>query len=103
MRTPDGKDHELEFEFVEVVPPERLVWRSADVPHRPEEAYRDNVMTVTLEAAGARTRWTLVTRFRSIAARDLAAGIGFTRILGEGTDKLDDVLQALRAKGVDHA
>ncbi len=95
MRTPDGAEQAMDFVFVEVVPPERLEWRSADAG-RPGLGYRDNVMTVTLEADGSRTRWKLVTRFRSLADRDAAIGIGFTRVLGEGVEKLDAILRELR-------
>jgi len=93
MRTPDGAEHPMEFVFVEVVPPERLVWRNADAS--PGPAYRDNVMTVTLEEEGRRTRWKLVTRFRSVAERDAALGIGFTAVLGEGTEKVEAILREL--------
>jgi uncharacterized protein YndB with AHSA1/START domain len=95
MRTPDGVDHEMEFVFVEVVRPERLVWRNADHGKRSENGYRDNIMTVTLEEAGRQTRWKLVTRFTSIANRDLAVRIGFTTVLGEGTEKFNDLVKAL--------
>jgi len=95
MRTPDGVDHDLEFVFVEVVKPERLAWRNADHGKRPGNGYRDNVTTVTLEEAGRKTRWELVTRFRSFADRDDAVRIGFTRVLGEGTEKFNDLVKAL--------
>lgn len=95
MRTPGGVEHELEFVFLEVVKPERLVWRNADHGKRPREDFHDNVMTVTLEEAGRRTRWTLVTTFRSIAARDLAARSGFTQVLGEGVEKMNGLVEEL--------
>jgi len=88
MRTPDGSEHALEFVFVEVVKPERLAWRSTDRgatlggPH-------DNLMTVTLEAAGRKTRWKLVVRFPSMADREAARRMGFATVLSEGTDKLN--------------
>jgi uncharacterized protein YndB with AHSA1/START domain len=94
MRTPDGVEHELHFVFVEVVKPERLVWRSVADGGRPPEGIHDNTMTVTLEDAGTQTRWKLVTRFGSIALRDLAVRMGFTRFLGEGTDRFDEVLRS---------
>jgi uncharacterized protein YndB with AHSA1/START domain len=94
MRTPDRVDHEFELVFVEVVRPERLVWRSAGGA----PGYHDNTMTVTLEASGRRTRWTLVTRFKTMADRDLAARSGFTTVLGEGTDRFDEALQALQVE-----
>lgn len=93
MRTPDGTEHALRFEFVEVVKPERLVWRSADRgstlggPH-------DNLMTITLEAEGDKTRWRLVARFPSIADREAAARMGFSTVLAEGAEKLNQLVRA---------
>jgi uncharacterized protein YndB with AHSA1/START domain len=55
MRTPDGVDHALEFVFLEVKPPERLVWRTAG-PAAGAGGPHDNTMTVTLTPAGERTR-----------------------------------------------
>ena len=95
MRTPDGAEHELEFVFVEVVRPERLAWRNARPERRPELAYRNNTTTVTLEEAGRKTRWKLVARFGSIEGRDAALRIGFTAVLGEGTDKFAELLRTL--------
>ncbi len=91
MRTPDGVDHALEFVFVEVKPPERLVWRTAG-PAAGAGGPHDNTMTVTLTAAGKRTRWRLLVEFGSAADREAALGIGFTTVLGEGCDKLDALL-----------
>jgi len=93
MRTPDGSEHELLFVFVEVVKPERLSWRSADYgqgggPHQ-------NLMTVTLEADGRQTRWTLVTRFASLEDREQAQRIGFATVLAEGTDRFNDLVKSL--------
>jgi uncharacterized protein YndB with AHSA1/START domain len=93
MRTPDGVDHPMEFVFVEVVKPERLGWRNAEPAKG--GGYQDNVTTVTLEEDGRRTRWKLVTRFRSLADRDAALGIGFTMVLGQGVEKFDAILREL--------
>lgn len=95
MRTPDGTEYPMELEFVEVVPPEKLVWKRADDGKPSPGGPHDNVMTVTLEAVGNRTRWQLVTRFRSFADRAEALEIGFTTVLGEGVDKLGAVLAEL--------
>ena len=92
MRTPDGVEHEMVFVFVEVQKPERLVWRT----HLPSASGgpHDNVMTVTLEDAGPKTRWTLVTRFRNLADRERAKQMGFTDVLAEGTEKFNDLVKA---------
>jgi uncharacterized protein YndB with AHSA1/START domain len=95
MRTPDGEDHTMDYVFVEVVKPERLVWRNAEGGAGPSGGPHDNVMTVTLEEAGRKTKWTLVAKFRSMADREMARKIGFAGVLGEGTEKLNDIVKAL--------
>jgi uncharacterized protein YndB with AHSA1/START domain len=91
MRTPDGQEHRLEFVFVEVVEPERLSWRAERGVHG-EPA---SLSTLTLEERGRRTRVTFVTRFSSVAERDLAMSWGFSRVLAEGVEKMAAVLAAL--------
>lgn len=95
MRTPDGAEHEMEFVFVEVVRPEKLVWRSAGGDRGPGPGPHRNTMTVTLEDAGQRTKWTLVTRFESLADREAADRIGFASVLTEGTDRLNALVRSL--------
>ncbi len=94
MRTPDGTEHAMEFVFVEVVKPEKLVWKNAG-GKAASSGPHDNLMTVTLEAAGNQTRWMLVTRFNSFADRDAAQKIGFTSVLAEGTEKFDALVRQL--------
>ncbi len=93
MRTPDGHEFPLDFVFVEVVPPERLSWKNAHAAP-PGMPFHENTVTVTLEADGPRTRWTMVARFRSLADRDGAMGFGFAKVLGEGVEKLVGILAA---------
>ena len=50
-------------------------------------------MTVTLEAAGSKTKWKLVVRFTSIEFRDAALGMGFTTVLTEGAEKLNGLVK----------
>lgn len=95
MRTPGGSEHSMEFVFVEVVKPERLVWKSADYGKSTSGGPRVNLMTVTLEAAGNQTKWQLVTRFNSFADRDAARKMGFTSVLAEGTEKFDALVKQL--------
>jgi uncharacterized protein YndB with AHSA1/START domain len=90
MRTPDGVDHTMDYVFVEVKAPERLVWCHANFgvggPH-------DNHMTVTLEDLGDKTKWTLVARFVSEADRVLAQQMHFAEVLGQGCDKLNGIVR----------
>ncbi len=93
MRTPDGAEFKMEFVFVEVVKPEKLVWKNVD--HGKHGGPHDNLMTVTLEEAGRQTKWKLVARFTSLADRDAALRMGFTTVLSEGTEKFNDLVKAL--------
>jgi uncharacterized protein YndB with AHSA1/START domain len=97
MRTPDGGEFKMEFVYVEVVRPERLVWKNSD-HGKPQPPGRLSVInTVTLEDAGRQTRWRLIARFESIAERDLAVKKGFTSVITQGSEKLNDVVRALSA------
>jgi uncharacterized protein YndB with AHSA1/START domain len=58
MHGPDGKDYANECAFVEVVPPERVVFDHLETMHR----FR---MTITWDAEGGRTRVTWRMRFES--------------------------------------
>jgi uncharacterized protein YndB with AHSA1/START domain len=93
MRAPDGNEYSCEFEFIEVVKPKKLVWRTAE-PGPMSQGPHGNVMTVTLEAAGQRTRWKLLVNFRSFEDREAARQIGFSTVLAEGAEKLNELLRA---------
>ncbi len=92
MRMPNGEDLVMEVVFLEVVKPERLVWENVDHGKRAPGGHPTSRMTVTLEAVGKKTKWTLVTRFGSIEERDAANRIGFANVIAEGTEKLAEVL-----------
>jgi uncharacterized protein YndB with AHSA1/START domain len=96
MRTPDGHELKLEFVFIEVVRPERLVWQNTSHGKpKPSGGPPTSVMTVTLEDAGQQTKWTLVTRFDSFADRDLAVRSDFAKFIEQGSEKLDAIARAL--------
>ncbi|UVK46580.1 SRPBCC domain-containing protein [Mesorhizobium sp. AR07] len=87
MRFPDGKELEMNFVFVEVDEPHRLVWQHAD--HGVHQGGPPvSVTTVTLRDLGAQTRWEMITRFKSIAARDVAVGMGFIKPIAASTERL---------------
>jgi uncharacterized protein YndB with AHSA1/START domain len=92
MRTPDGNEFPGEYVFLEVAPPERLVWRNADFdagsgPHC-------NVMTVTLTDAGDETEWKLVVRFKSMTDRQAARDMQFTHVLSQGCERVEELVRA---------
>ncbi len=96
MRMPNGAELAMEVVFLEVMKPERLVWQHVDHGKRPPgSGHPTSHMTVTLEAIGKKTKWTLVTRFASLEDREIANRIGFADVIAEGTDKLVDLLRTL--------
>jgi hypothetical protein len=101
MRTPDGTEIPMEFVYVEVVRPEKLVWKNVEHGKAPPPGRLNVLNTVTLEDAGAETRWQLVAQFDSVADRDLALEKGFTRVITQGSEKLDDVARALHASAAE--
>jgi uncharacterized protein YndB with AHSA1/START domain len=96
MRTPDGHELRLEFVFLEVVKPEKLSWQNAaHGKPKPLGAPPTSVMTVTLEEAGDKTKWMLVTRFDTFAERDVALKSDFSKYIAEGSEKLNDIAKSL--------
>jgi len=94
MRTPDGTEFPMEFVYVEVVKPSRLVWKNArPVANLNRAANITN--TVTLEDAGKETNMTLVSRFDSIEERDRSMNMGYSRVIGQGSEKLDAIAKRL--------
>jgi len=97
MRSPDGHEFAIESVFVEVVEPERLVWKGAhDVAARggPPNA----ITEVTLQTVPGGTRWTLVSRFESVAERDRAAAMGFAHLITQGVERMLASVRRLQQK-----
>jgi uncharacterized protein YndB with AHSA1/START domain len=91
MRSPDGRDFPIDSIFVEIAPPERIVFRNAPAT---DAVFGDNpppsfLQVITLEALpGNRTRLTLEAWFDTVANRDAVARRGFREGSLEGFDKL---------------
>jgi len=94
MRFPDGQELRLQFVFLEVVPPERLVWQQADLGSGIGGLPATHT-TVTLDDLGAATRWKMVARFRSIEDRDAALTFGFARPIESSGDALTEYLMTM--------
>jgi len=91
MRAPDGAERPVRYQFVEIVAPERIVYR----PLRPPElAGRNNlpptyVATLTFEALGEETIFTMRAEFESAAGLDFAMTGGFYAGTNQALDKLE--------------
>jgi len=97
MRTPSGADYAMEFVYVEVVRPEKLVWKNTTHGKEPRPGQLNVVNTVTLEDAGKRTKWKLVALFDSVADRDQAMKNGFSTVITQGCEKLNDTVKTVAA------
>jgi uncharacterized protein YndB with AHSA1/START domain len=97
MRGPDGRDLPVESEYLEIAPPERIVYRNfiAD-----RAAFGDNpppsfVRTITFEAQDGKTLLTMVARFDSAGDLSKATARGFRQGTEESFDRLAEHLRAL--------
>ena len=108
MRGPDGGANPLFGEFLEIVPPERLVI-TMDMSEEPEEWFdavfpdrdRDRgkpelklVQTVTFEAIGRKTKVTVRQQLDSDAVRDAFLRVGAVEGWESSFEKLDELLAA---------
>lgn len=93
MRGPDGKDYPTDSVFIEVTPPERIVYRNAAAT---AEVFGDNpppsfVRVITLDDIGnGRTRLTLNAYFDTADQKNAVIRRGFR----EGTEQSFDKLAA---------
>jgi uncharacterized protein YndB with AHSA1/START domain len=95
MRAPNGMEFPINSVFVEVLPPERLVWTSEDPDAAAAAGKPVNVTTVTLEDRGAQTHWKMEARFGSLAGRDLAIRMGFGNLVAQGAERMAALLSTL--------
>jgi uncharacterized protein YndB with AHSA1/START domain len=96
MRAPDGADHPMTGRFLEIAPPERLVFTTA-VDSADGERLLEGHTTVTFAEHGGKTTLTLNTRavgFAAVAARMLEGmQAGWTQSL----EKLEALVNQTRA------
>ena len=91
MRRPDGTEHPVRYQFVEIVAPERIVYR----PWRPPEAVRRGnapptyLATLSFEALGEETIFTMRAEFDSAAHLAVAINGGFFAGTNQAFDKLE--------------
>jgi uncharacterized protein YndB with AHSA1/START domain len=94
MRFPNGFELHMHFVFIEVATPTRLVWQHVDHGKR-TEGPPTSLTTVTLDEVGGGTRWTMVARFNSLAEREAARTMGFTRPIEASNDRLTEYLPTI--------
>ena len=88
MRRPDGGEHPVRYQFVEIVAPERIVYR----PFRPPGvvgAPPGYLATLTFEALGDETVFTMRAEFERAADLAFAMRGGFYEGTNQAFDKLE--------------
>jgi uncharacterized protein YndB with AHSA1/START domain len=95
MRFPDGHELHMSFVFVEVEAPSRLAWQHVDHGKR-KEGPPTSATTVTFEDLGDGTRVTMVARFSSLADREAALAMGYTRPIEASNERLSGYLTTMK-------
>ena len=93
MHRPDGGEHPVRYQFVEIVAPERIVYRPLRRPDasNPPPGY---LATLTFETLGDETVFTMRAEFESAADLAVAMTGGFYEGSNQAFDKLERQLAA---------
>jgi uncharacterized protein YndB with AHSA1/START domain len=91
MRAPDGTERPVRYHFVEILAPERIIYRPL---RSPEAVWRGNppptyLATLTFEALGNETVFTMRAEFESAADLAVAMKGGFYVGTNQALDKLE--------------
>jgi uncharacterized protein YndB with AHSA1/START domain len=97
MRGPDGRDLPVINEYLEITPPERIVYRNFI---EDAAAFGDNpppsfVRTITFAEQGGKTLLTMVARFDTTVEKENAVTRGFRQGTEQSFDKLEAHLRTL--------
>ena len=98
MRFPNGSEYAHDSVYIEIVEPERIVYR--DVPLGSEGVLDElpppqMVTSILFEEVAGKTKLTSHIRATSLAARDRAVQMGFTETVSQSLDRLDAYLRTL--------
>jgi uncharacterized protein YndB with AHSA1/START domain len=91
MRGPAGKEMTLRGTYLEIDAPARIVTTESNVDCYARAEHQSIASTVLVEEAG-RTVLTNTIRFPSREVRDAVAGTSMERGVGQGFERLDEVL-----------
>jgi uncharacterized protein YndB with AHSA1/START domain len=93
MHRPDGTEHPVRYQFVEIIAPERIVYRPWRQPGavNPPPTY---LATLTFEVLGNETIFTMRAEFESAANLAIAVNGGFREGTNQAFDKLERHLAA---------
>lgn len=94
LRFPNGFEVRMSFVFLEVEAPSRLVWQHVDHGKK-KEGPPTSITTLTLDDLGGKTRWTMVARFSSMADRETALEMGYTKPIAASAEHLTEYLQGI--------
>jgi uncharacterized protein YndB with AHSA1/START domain len=99
MLFPNGFELQMDFIFVEVQKPTRLIWRHANVQPG-KQGPPAAVITVTLDEVDHQTKWNMVARFQTQAERDAAVSMGFGKPIEASGEGLVKYLKLITEDGI---
>jgi uncharacterized protein YndB with AHSA1/START domain len=92
MRAPDGTEYPTKGVFLEIVPPERIVFSDAFEPGFQPVAEPFMTAIITFEALDDRTRYTARALHKSVSDREKHQHMGFYQGWNESLDRLSACL-----------
>jgi uncharacterized protein YndB with AHSA1/START domain len=93
-RAPDGEEYGFHGEYLEIVPPERIVW-TFEFEGWPGKV---SVETLTLEEHDGKTTLTATSVYDTVEDRDGMLESGMESGAAESLDRLDEYLEVLKGK-----
>lgn len=98
MRGPDGSEYPVDVEFIEIVEPERIVYRNAPAKG---EIWGDNpppsfLRTIAFAEVGGSTTLTIRAEFETVEHKDAVVRRGWIDGTNESLDKLAELLRRPR-------
>jgi uncharacterized protein YndB with AHSA1/START domain len=96
MRFPGGNDYSYSNRYLEIAPPEKLVYRDAplDASADDELGPPELITTIHLDELGSRTRVTAHVEARSVPDRDTTIRNGFAQMVDGGHDQMEEYLRS---------
>lgn len=97
MRFPGGNDYSYSSRYLELVPPEKLVYRDAPLNASADDTLEPPTMitTIRLEAIPSGTRVIAHVEVLSTEARDETIANGFVLMVDGGHDQMEEYLRTL--------
>ena len=99
MRFADGNEFGVTTVYLDITPPERIMFRDAPEASRREAVALQPptmITTIQFDDVGGRTRVTTTVRMNSVAERDMAVANGFAQVVLQAAERFDAYAATVR-------